>query len=57
PEWTKEDGKYIPGPVPFLNQNRWTDEYRVNDLAGFGEKTQQSIRNVQEYLDEHPDSG
>ncbi len=57
PEWTKEDGKFIPGPVTFLNQNRWTDEYRVNDLAGFGEKTQQSIRNVQEYLDEHPDSG
>jgi hypothetical protein len=26
PEWTKENGAYIPHPATWLNQGRWTDE-------------------------------
>ena len=55
PEWTKENGKFIPGPVPFLRQNGWTDEYRVNELSQFDEKTQSSIRAGRNFLAEHPE--
>lgn len=27
PEWLKEDGQFILGPTPFLNQQRWEDEW------------------------------
>ena len=26
--WTKEDGRYIPDPTTYLNQERWHDEYQ-----------------------------
>lgn len=26
PDWTKEDGKYIPHPSTYINQHRWNDE-------------------------------
>ena len=56
PEWTKENGQFIPGPVPFLRQSGWTDEYRVNELSGFSDKAQESIRNIRDYIDEHPNA-
>lgn len=30
PEWVKDDGKYIPHPTTFLNQERWEDEHKTN---------------------------
>ena len=26
--WTKDDGKYVPHPLTYLNQRRWEDEYK-----------------------------
>jgi len=49
-EWTKSNGDFIPGPVPFLNQNGWTDEYRVNELSRFDAKTQKSVGALQEFV-------
>ena len=51
PEWLKDNGDFIPGPVPFLNQNRWTDEYRVNELARFDETTQHNISVLKDFVD------
>jgi len=25
-DWTKEDGKYVPNPLTYINQNRWEDK-------------------------------
>lgn len=25
-QWTKEDGKYVPNPLTYINQRRWEDE-------------------------------
>jgi len=43
PNWIADNGKYIPGPVPFLNQHGWTDEYRTNKLSAYSEQTQKNI--------------
>ena len=48
---------YIPLSKTFMNNNRWTDEYRVNELSGFSDKAQESIRNIRDYIDEHPNTG
>lgn len=29
PQWTKDDGRYIPHPTTWLNQERWNDEIAV----------------------------
>jgi len=50
PQWLKDNGNFIPGPVPFLNQNGWTDEYRVNELSRFDAKTQKSVGALQEFV-------
>ena len=50
PCWLEGNGKFIPGPVPFLNQNGWTDEYRVNELSRFDAKTQKSVGALQEFV-------
>ena len=30
PQWSKDDGQYIPNPATWLNQGRWEDEVNVN---------------------------
>jgi len=30
-DWTKDDGEYIPGPTPWINQGRWDDEINTED--------------------------
>ena len=52
PEWLKDNGKFIPGPVPFLNQHGWTDEYRIQ-IAGSDEKTQRTMAAMQQLVDEY----
>lgn len=41
PQWTKDNGQYIPNPQTWLNQRRWEDEVPV----------QQSQRPLNPYLD------
>lgn len=30
-QWTKDDGKYIPHPATWLNQQRWEDEVKIGN--------------------------
>lgn len=32
-QWTKENGKYIPNPSTYLNQERWLDEYETGNSS------------------------
>lgn len=32
-QWTKENGRYIPLPATWLNQERWNDEVRVKETT------------------------
>lgn len=38
PQWTKDDGQYIPHPATWLNQKRWNDELKVKVPGPFGGK-------------------
>jgi hypothetical protein len=42
-QWTKENGKFVPMPVTYLNQRRWEDEpakkKQVDDYSRFGPDT------------------
>ncbi len=29
-QWQRDDGRYIPHPATWLNQERWADEHEVN---------------------------
>ena len=31
-QWSKEGGQYIPNPTTWLNQERWEDELRSNNV-------------------------
>ena len=31
PQWTKDDGQFIPHPATWLNQERWADEVQTGD--------------------------
>lgn len=33
PQWSKDDGQYIPNPATWLNQGRWEDEMTVSAPA------------------------
>lgn len=33
-QWTAENGKYVPNPATWLNQNRWEDELQKNKPQG-----------------------
>jgi hypothetical protein len=47
PQWLKNSGDFIPGPVPFLNQHGWTDEYRATGSESrFTDLTQKNINTV-----------
>ena len=32
-QWTKEDGKYIPNPLTYINQRRWEDDIKSTGLT------------------------
>ena len=38
PQWQRENGRYIPHPVTWLNQGRWEDEASAapQDCAAYG---------------------
>ena len=48
PQWSKEGGAFIPGPAPFLNQQRWEDQWQADPFAEMSETTQHNIRVLQE---------
>ncbi len=52
PQWLKDGGEFIPGPCPFLRQNGWTDEYKVDAGGGFDDRTRKSISATQQFLDD-----
>jgi hypothetical protein len=33
-DWTKEDGKYVPMPVTYLNNRRWEDDQPIKKQTG-----------------------
>jgi len=33
-DWTRDGGRYIPYPATYLNQERWTDEKKVEAANG-----------------------
>lgn len=35
PQWSKDDGQYIPNPATWLNQGRWEDEVTVSSKSDF----------------------
>lgn len=37
PQWTKENGQFIPNPSTWLNQGRWADEPPQNKPSVFGQ--------------------
>ena len=42
---------YIPLSKTFMNNNRWTDEYRVSDgISNFDDKTQKTVSAMQEFV-------
>lgn len=38
PQWTKENGQYIPNPATYINQRRWEDEIEGADHEGMTEE-------------------
>ena len=47
PQWTRDDGQYIPHPTTYLNQRRWTDQ-RPQTRQPFLKPSDQS--NIEEFL-------
>jgi hypothetical protein len=35
PDWTKEDGKYVPYPTTYLNGSRWEDQWKKGKKKEF----------------------
>lgn len=57
-EWNKDDKKYIPYPVTYLNQQRWEDEltYGHNKLAEDIRNIKDTIERKKEALEFHCES-
>lgn len=55
PQWTKDNGQYIPNPTTWLNQGRWEDEVEVPTQATYefsmGSAELESIRRMQALRD------
>ena len=42
PQWSKEEGRFIPYPATWLNQERWSDEAEIPERTASGPKTCES---------------